>query len=265
MNDTPANILLTGGWDSTFRLLQRLLIEKLPVRPVYVMDTERWSLLQELKAMARIRTAILNRFPEVENLLLPLVIYDKSDLKPDSEIETHHRELLKKVIFGGQYEWLARAVVQFDIKDAELCVEEDTGHVGGCYAAVHTLLVDWRGNVKRVDEREGFEHEYGMFGMFTYPISTITKVDMLQIARENNFLDILEMSWFCHRPNIFGQACGTCNPCKIAMGKGMGHRIPPLGRFCYHAKRVLNPRPLLKKWPALFEFLKKITGRRPPV
>ena len=40
---TPVQILWTGGWDSTFRLLQLLLELKLEVIPHYVIDDTRES------------------------------------------------------------------------------------------------------------------------------------------------------------------------------------------------------------------------------
>jgi hypothetical protein len=262
MKTTPANLLNTGGWDSTFRLLQLLLIEKRPVQPIYILDPERWSLPQELQAMAKIKNAVLARFPEAEEYLLPTIMYDRTDVKPDPELADHAEKLVKKIHFGGQYEWLARATKQFGIENAEICIENDFGQPVGCYATVHTLLEEGQDGMRRVAEREGHEHEFAVFGMFTFPIVTLTKVDMKEIAQQHDFLDILEMSWFCHRPNFLGEACGTCNPCRIAMSHGMAHRVPPLGRFCYRVATILDIRPLVRKWPALFNLLKKIKGGR---
>jgi len=39
------NLLWTGGWDSTFRLLQLILDTRATIQPVYVIDTARRSSL----------------------------------------------------------------------------------------------------------------------------------------------------------------------------------------------------------------------------
>lgn len=43
--EEPRPIFMTGGWDSIFRLLQLLLIDKRAVQPVYILDPERWSVI----------------------------------------------------------------------------------------------------------------------------------------------------------------------------------------------------------------------------
>ena len=48
-------LLWTGGWDSTFRLLYHVLIDKQPVQPIYFINPDRQSLREELKSMALIR------------------------------------------------------------------------------------------------------------------------------------------------------------------------------------------------------------------
>jgi len=48
----------------------------------------------------------------------------------------------------------------------------------------------------------------------------LEKKDEEHIARENGWLDIMELSWFCHTP-IDGKPCGLCGPCDDAMNTGM--------------------------------------------
>ena len=48
------NLLWTGGWDSTFRLLQLLLLHRVAVAPHYLEDPTRASTQIELETMARI-------------------------------------------------------------------------------------------------------------------------------------------------------------------------------------------------------------------
>ena len=74
MTTTTTRLFFTGGWDSTFRLLELLLVEKRPVQPIYVIDPDRWSLQEEQKAMADIKTTVVERFPETADLLKPTMI-----------------------------------------------------------------------------------------------------------------------------------------------------------------------------------------------
>jgi len=68
----------------------------------------------------------------------------------------------------------------------------------------------------------------------------MTKLDMLNTARQNGWLGIMKKTWFCHQP-IFGKIpCGKCDPCQQTMNeRGMKKRIPLL-------VRVIRKRPLSK-------------------
>src|SRR5688572_22265978 len=61
--DTPVVLLWTGGWDSTFRLLQLLLAQRLPVEPLYLLDDTRASSKVEIATVERLRAAIGERHP----------------------------------------------------------------------------------------------------------------------------------------------------------------------------------------------------------
>ena len=45
------NLLWTGGWDSTFRLCQLILVKRKNVQPYYIIDNKRKSLQKELITM----------------------------------------------------------------------------------------------------------------------------------------------------------------------------------------------------------------------
>lgn len=257
MTASPRNLLTTGGWDSTFRLLYLLLVEKKPVQPIYVIDPERWSLVQELKAMANIKKATLRKFPEAEELLLPTLLYDRTDIKPDPEIEASELAQNQKIHIGAQYQWLAKAVKQFGHEDTELCTEKHLS-AAGCYPSIHKLVVKGEDGVYRMEPKYKGTSEYGIFGIFAMPVLEMFKPDMMEIARENDFIDILNMSWFCHRPKWFDQPCGTCNPCMDTMTKGMPNRLPPFGKACYYIKTSVDLRPFLKRYPRLFNVLKDV-------
>jgi len=247
MTQQTANTLYTGGWDSTFRILYSLIVEKRSIRPHYIIDPDRLSTAQELQAMSQIKAECRKRFPATKQLLLPTYIYDMDDLEPDAELKAHEEALLKKSYFGTQYEWLARAVKQFSIDNAELCIDKMENHLTGCYKVVHQHLEKGINGTMIISDTMAGSPLYELFGLFDYPVIKLTKNDMAEIAQKHNFYDILEMSWFCHRPNILGQPCGFCSPCTQLMSKNAAHRIPLTGRICYHLKKNFDPRPILNK------------------
>ncbi|MGB0897424.1 MAG: 7-cyano-7-deazaguanine synthase, partial [Flavobacteriaceae bacterium] len=60
---------------------------------------------------------------------------------------------------------------------------------------------------------------------FSFPIIHLSKQDMYNIAQENKWLDIMKLTWFCHKPKK-NSPCGKCNPCKSVINEGMSWRIP---------------------------------------
>jgi hypothetical protein len=48
---------------------------------------------------------------------------------------------------------------------------------------------------------------------------------MKNLANKHDFLDILEMTWWCHNP-IRGKPCGVCTACKHYIEEGMAFRLP---------------------------------------
>ena len=66
------NLLWTGGWDSTFRLLQLLLLHRVPVVAYYIEDPTRPSTGIELETMARIVDRLHDAYPHTRDLLLPI-------------------------------------------------------------------------------------------------------------------------------------------------------------------------------------------------
>src|SRR5699024_10809179 len=81
INNNTAKLLWTGGWDSTFRLLQLLLEDKKPVQPIYIISRFRKSSDHELKVMENIRELLTER--GVQNLLRPTAYFYGHEIKID--------------------------------------------------------------------------------------------------------------------------------------------------------------------------------------
>ena len=117
-------ILWTGGWDSTFRLLQLASGSRMEIQPIYVHDAGRAGRVQEQQAMQKI-LAMIAKDKRFTATVHPLKVYDKDFILqnyPDSDITNSWKALNAEFALGGQYEWLALLCKQLGIQ-AELGLE----------------------------------------------------------------------------------------------------------------------------------------------
>lgn len=221
------NLLWTSGWDSTFRLLQLVLLEKRKVQPHYLIDSGRKSRDIEIRAMDRMKKALFFRYPFAQEYVLPTIFYNVADVQANSMIKESFKNIRLKKPIGIQYEWLAEYCDQFRIKDAELCI---VGHDSG--SGVGKLIVPLLENTDKkehadlkISEKFKSTDEYMLFHFFNFPLIFTTKVDMYNIAKDDGFLDILCKTWFCHKPIFNRFSCGICNPCKDVVKDGLVFRL----------------------------------------
>ena len=83
-NYSPHYVFWTGGYDSTFRICELLVVHKVPVQPVYLdynLDsankTDFWvrkNRKQEYQAMNKVKQMLFQRFPYTKNLLNNTII-----------------------------------------------------------------------------------------------------------------------------------------------------------------------------------------------
>lgn len=239
------NLLWTAGWDSTFRLLDLILIEKRKVQPYYVIDTSRKSMSNELKTMGSIKNYLFSKHKYTHDLLLPTKFTFINDIPENNVITQKYLNIRAKRKIAYQQEWLSRFVESLNIAKMELCVEmdEDAKSTDFYSRYLNNYLIQSNGesSFRLSDDYEN--DELDIFKRFTFPIIHLTKTEMREIAAENGFDDIMDMTWFCITPTRSERPCGTCIPCKIAMRNGMKYRIPPSRRVFFYMsviKEMLN-------------------------
>ena len=235
----PVRLLWTGGWDSTYRLLSIVLVHQRAVEPHYIITGNRPSFPAELRTMGRIKTMLFDRVPEARELLHPMRITDVTDLRADEGTARQIRALKSVCYVGSQYEYLARYAKQTDIPGLELCVE--FSHHGGAYSFIKPVAV-WTA----ADEQSGYyaippgtaDPDVALFSWFRFPLLDYSKLHMLEDARRHGFADLLEHTWFCHRPLPGDKPCGRCRPCGYVVTEGLASRLPWRSRMRHYLHNV---------------------------
>jgi len=233
------NLLWTGGWDSTFRLLQ-LAQKGAEVQPHYIRDQHRESGKKELQVMNEIRQKVNQRFPNC--IIRETEIINKSDIVINTNLERSYQNLLIKAWVGPQYIYIASYSQQHKIMCLELCLERMSHDRHVVMPCVENTELNREGQ-RIISENVDKDILY-LFGQFSFPTLAFTKLDMLNESKKHGVFDILNMSWFCHRP-LFGKPCGTCNPCMSTLKYGLNYRFNILALLRNKTKKMLLSRPRL--------------------
>lgn len=223
-------LLWTGGWDSTFRLLQLLLTHRVRVAPYYLTDPTRASTRIELETMERIGDRLRAMYPHTRDLLEPVRIFAVDAFGEDGDIDGALQEIRKRSYIGSQYAWLPAFCKQHSIQDMELGV-----HVDDKVQALlqpYAIAFEHRAGFRsmRVDSRHAGTAEYRLFRYFSFPLFHIDKVGIARQAEAEGWDEIMAMTWFCHTP-VRGRPCGLCAPCVYTIEEGLAHRVPVARRL----------------------------------
>ncbi len=238
MAEEPVRIFWTGGWDSTYRVLELVLVGEKRVAPVYVVDPGRRTAPLEIETMDRLRHAIAERWPRAAALIAPTRAVDVDHIPECPQISRSFRSLRKRLHVGAQYEWLARLAAAEDLSGIEMAIHREE------HAAPLTELL-----IENIESRDGTASIAAsapadlrdVFGSFSFPVIALTKPDMAERARAAGFVGVMDRTWFCLNPDQRGRPCGWCIPCQIAAREGMGHRIPLPGRLRRRLWRASAP------------------------
>ena len=214
------NVLWTGGWDSTFRVIQLYRLG-VTIQPVYIIDHSRISYPKELESIEKITEGLPIKFPNLKSEIRPLIILKRKEIPFNLYLKLIHKYLRKKVKLGSQYYWLACVAKKYP--GIELSLHEEDLYR---FFNKSQLLqindgisgVNWKINPKKVDF---FRRQ--LFSNMTFPLIEITKPEMKHISEEHNFFDLMELTWFCHKSAE--KPCGKCSPCKQYIEHGFGFRL----------------------------------------
>lgn len=236
--DAPVNLLWTGGWDSTFRLLQLVLLQRRLVQPVYLIDSGRRSTAVEIETMDGIRARLRREPAGTADLLLPTRFGKVAELLPDPELAAAFQTVRTTRFMGSQYDWLARYCKQNGVDRIELCIHrDDKAHrvvepfVCEVAEATEVMVI--------FDPRHVGTPEQALFRYFAYPLFQLSKQDMAAQARAHGWTETMRLTWFCHEPRGKRRPCGVCNPCIYTIEEGLGWRLPLRSWLAYYNRRAL--------------------------
>ncbi|MFQ6878806.1 MAG: hypothetical protein ACLRS1_03340 [Oscillospiraceae bacterium] len=230
------NILWTGGWDSTYRMVE-LSKENVTVQAIYCCDFGRHSIEKEKETIEEIRKALIEK-PETKATFLPICYIDIENIPANSNITKAYHNICEKVKLGSQYEWLARLTQIYP--NLEIGIEKPAGEYSGCVDAINTF-----GRLKSNDNGFEIDREYSsddcisLFGGFCFPIINMTELDMVRNIREWGYEDIMKKIWFCHSP-VNGKSCGVCRPCQQKMECGMAFLVDKRGQERYRVYKLIK-------------------------
>lgn len=255
----PNNILWTGGWDSTYRILQCLIVNKFKVQPHYIIDANRKSLRHELLAMGKIKNMLFKEFAYTKELLLPTIFFPKSEIKISEKLNAIYEKLNRELPMGTQYGWMSQYCHSEGIMDMELSIEDHTG--GHRYDTMkkHLKKVKFKGeDVYVMDERYKGTSFYEVFKCYIWPILDTNRDTMLKIASKYNFTHLLNKTWYCHSPLKDSTPCGICTPCVQVYEEGDKKRLTTKARRRYFFRNLLSSDNFKKAYPKTYKVLKKI-------
>jgi len=220
-------LLWTGGWDSTFRLLQVLLLNKEIVQPYYIKFRVRKSTKKEIAVMNRLREEIYKSYPFTKKLMLDTIYINDHEIQSDSEITSIYKKLTEENYIGNQYDYIVRFAKQYMLEGLEIGTEGS----GNTHNFVKPHVSTENKHIK-IDRKKAPEHIYQFYKYFHFPLLNYSKSEMGKIADKNNWSRILDDIWICHKP-LFGKIpCGACNPCiNAAKDEFTKHRIPAVNRY----------------------------------
>lgn len=232
------DILWTGGWDSTYRIVE-LSMKEVIICPIYVLDEGRKSSDIEISTMNKIIELLKNeektkaKFEEIKIII-------KSDIPENKEITEAYQKICETVKLGTQYEWLARYAL--NNPGIELGIEKPFGEYSGCITAIEKFgkFTKDKDDILIVDKKNSSKELNTLFGNFKFPIASITEKEMVNNIKELNYEHIMKHIWFCHTPNQ-DKPCGYCRPCQQKMECGMEFLLPRESQKNYCSfKKVKN-------------------------
>ena len=216
------NILWTGGWDSTFRVIQ-LYKQNITIQPIYVQDRGRPSTQKEIETIQLLSNQIKKRFKDCNSDILPPIFIKREEIPTDFYLKIIFKLIKRERRIGKQYYWLS--CLSKNYKSLEQCFHKEDRDQLISFEELTEITDETGGKNWIVNPKKmGFLRSQ-LFKKTRFPLMYISKLEMKTEAETNGFIDIMNNTWFCHRSKTM--PCGECTPCKQYVIDGFGYRVKP--------------------------------------
>lgn len=223
-------IFWTGGWDSTYRMVELSQMEETEVFPVYVMDTTRPSLEIEKETIQKLWRK-LDENPRTVAKIHPVTWIREDQIPEYNDISEAYTRLQRENKFGSQYEYLAKVARLYP--GIEVCITKITNTPHGCSGLIYKYgKIIAKDDTYVVDPACSNQDIILLFGNISFPLAGISKQEMLQNIIQRGYSDLMQGIHFCYFPR-HNEPCGVCSPCIQKMSGGLEFLIPKRGQFRY--------------------------------
>jgi hypothetical protein len=229
-----------GGFSSTFRLCQILLIEEKPVQTIYInccnLGENTIKNEMEIRAMKAIRNILIKKYPAIKHNFPPTKYISK--IKKDTSLTNKYDilhteyELFEFNSKKDKYENLARFSYNNEYP-IELPIDNDETHLNSAISNYLESfnLVNHKRLIKDLQENSNkyinkyinkdinkdintkIYHHLDIFKKCIFPIIHLSKNQLLNIAMRDNFNYILNLTWSCNSPTENKMPCNNCSGC----------------------------------------------------
>jgi 7-cyano-7-deazaguanine synthase in queuosine biosynthesis len=233
MSSQIISIFWTGGFDSTYRLID-LLLSGYTVEPIYIAKRidGRFSIQRERKTMRKLRSEIIKTFPhakeaflktvQVRNLFIPETLaklvrdigFSGKNRASEWSVESgyaHH--VGQKAQLGKQYLYLGLVSLMHP-RPIEMSITNSPGRTTDFFKPIIG-----KGRLKRIDPavlKDPENEPRALFRNVRFPIIDMSKLDMFKDAEKKGYVHLLYNTWSCWgKTDIHAnESCGTCRNCR---------------------------------------------------
>lgn len=215
-------LLWSGGFSSTFRLCQLLIVQHKPVQTIYInccnfnIDNENFNKIKlEIKAMKNIRNSIIKKYPELIEKFPPTMYIDSIII--DSNISKNFNELhnnLGYFEFNSNkdiYENIARLSYHYKYP-IEIAIDKDEYYLNKLLQPYLKEINIFKNKIIDLNLVPENLKSIEIFKNCKFPINHLSKKELKILSARFNFFNIIILSWNCSSPK-FNQICQNCPNC----------------------------------------------------
>ena len=213
LNPRCVNLFWTGGYDSTFRLLQIVMVENKCVNPIYLnfnnldgYGYRRQNIKFELLTMKKIINELINL--GYGSQIMPLKIIDSVTLSRDvidSCRVLYDNGYLKRPV--SQYAHMIQVSLDYNTIIEECAEKSD-------HSTSYNMLKNKLNDDKLLIIDKVIDTPLYVIRNMRFPIIDLTKKDMMHISKKYNFDHILKWTKSCWWPDAKGIPCRRCLMCR---------------------------------------------------